>query len=231
MSTSLNDLVAESVEAALRSEAVAEKIKTAAEKAISESITEAFNYRSEFRKNITDTIQQVLPVVNATDLACFANSVRLVIQSRLANLANETARVHIDELLERLLPDNPVITMKELREEFKESIRDSSDACDCEGEGYEPEFLWSVIRDSGSLLGNYWDLVVSKDPEAGRYDNNSITFRFRDLESGLAECWHINGDGYSHREGQKANSLFAGPLRGFDAMAFRLGTGIAKLKV
>lgn len=229
MNTSLNDLVAESVEAALRSEAVAEKIKTAAEKAISESITEAFNYRSEFRKNITDTIQQVLPVVNANDLACFANSVRLVIQSRLANLANETARVHIDELLERLLPDNPVITMEELREEFKDSIRDSSDVCDCEDEGHEPEFLWSVVRDSG-VLDNYWDLVVSKDPEAGRYDKDTITFRFRDLESGFAECWHINGNGYSQREGQKVNSLFAGPLRGFDAMAFRLGIGIAKLK-
>lgn len=223
MSTSLNDLVAESVEAALRSEAVAEKIKVAAEKAISESITEAFNYRSEFRKNITDTIQEVLPVVNATDLACFANSVRLVIQSRLANLANETARVHIDELLEKLIPDNPVITMEELREEFKDSIRD------CEDKDHEPEFLWSVVRDSGAL-GNYWDLVVSKDPEAGRYDKDTITFRFRDLESGFAECWHINGNGYSQREGQKVNSLFAGPLRGFDAMAFRLGTGIAKLK-
>lgn len=229
MSTSLNELVAESVEAALKSEAVAEKIKVAAEKAISESITEAFNYRSEFRKNITDTIQEFLPVVNATDLACFANSVRLVIQSRLANLANETARVHIDELLERLIPDNPVITMEELREEFKDSIRESSDVCDCEDEGHEPEFLWSVVRDSGAL-GNYWDLVVSKDPEAGRYDRDTITFRFRDLESGVAECWHIDGNGYSQREGQKANSLFAGPLRGFDAMAFRLGTGIAKLK-
>jgi len=229
MSTSLNDLVAESVEAALKSEAVAEKIKVAAEKAISESITEAFNCRSEFRKNITDTIQEVLPVVNATDLACLANSVRLVIQSRLANLANETARVHIDELLERLIPDNPVITMEELREEFKDSIRESSDVCDCEDEGHEPEFLWSVVRGSGAL-GNYWDLVVSKDPEAGRYDRDTITFRFRDLEPGVAECWHINGNGYSKREGQKANSLFVGPLRGFDAMAFRLGTGIAKLK-
>ena len=158
-------------------------------------------------------------------------ALRLVIQSRLANLANETARVHVDELLERLLPDNPVITMEDLKEAFKESVRDSSDACDCESEGYEPEFLWDVVRDASSSLQNYWDLVVSKDPEAGRYDKDTIVFRFRDLESSLAECWHISGNGYSKREGQTANSLFAGPLRGFDAMAFRLGTGIAKLKV
>lgn len=225
MSQSLDGLVEQSIQNAIQSGTVAEKVQKAAEEAIESAISAAFGYRSEFRKGIEAAITQVLPVVNVTDLANFTNATRNVIQQRLGSLASETAEAHLGEVLDQLLPDEPVITLEQLREAFDDKVRSdaSMEDCSCEDPG-DIDITWE-IEESGRL-SDYWDLVCAPEPDTSRYCGTVTVLRFKLVEgtSDLHECWHV-----SDRK-TEGHSLYAGPLYGFDAMVFRLATGVAKLK-
>ena len=90
---------------------------------MSESIDAAFGYNSEFRKGIAKAIEEVVPIPKADDLALFANAVREVLQRRLANLASDTAREHLDELLKKILPDSREIAIDELKKAYIDKIK------------------------------------------------------------------------------------------------------------
>lgn len=231
---SLDKLVEESVKRALCSSAIAQQVEKAAEKAISESIESAFSYGSEFRKGIKRVVGQILPIVSATDLATFSHAIRHLIEKRLENLASETAAEHVSEVLNAVLPDKSVITIDELKSSYIEKLKwnasKDSDGyeCHCDDDEAEIEFAWNVEK-SQSSCKDYWDLWMSPDPDSSRYGGKDVvTLRFKAIDGmdGLHECWSANA-GYGDIG---VKSLFSGPLYGFDALVFRLGTGLAKLK-
>lgn len=227
---SLDVLVKNAINNAICSESVVLKVQAAADKAITEAIDSAFGYNSEFRKGITEAIKSALPIVDATDLATFANAVRSVLQQRLANAASDTARVHLNEVLEKLLPEHSVISIDDLKSEYIDKIRDNAstrDHCDCDEEQDDLEITWVVEPSKDSC--KYWDLWMSPEEDAHRYGGKDVVIlRFRPVEGsvGLHECWHASVGG----KDRLVDSLFQGPLYGFDAMVFRLATGTAKLQ-
>lgn len=148
-------------------------------------------------------------------------------QRRLANLASETAAEHLNSVLNALLPGSTVITIDELKEAYVDKLKseDSRSDCNCEEE-YEPEFAWNIDYENHD---KYWNLWMSPDESASRYSGKDvIVLRLKPVKESdnLHECWHVSMDGND----KLAGSLFAGPMYGFDAMVFRLATGMAKLK-
>jgi len=224
---SLDVLVKNAINNAICSESIVLKVQAAADKAITEAIDSAFGYNSEFRKGITEAIKSSLPIVDATDLATFANAVRSVLQQRLANAAFDTAREHLNEVLEKLLPEHSVISIDNLKSEYLDKVREDASRGHCDEEEDDPEITWVVEPSKDS--SKYWDLWMSPEEDAQRYGGKDVVIlRFRPVEgsTGLHECWHASVGG----KDRLVNSLFEGPLYGFDAMVFRLATGTAKLQ-
>lgn len=224
---SLDTLVSEAITNAINSDAIAKKVQAAAEKAIAETIDAAFGYNSMFRDGIKKAIGQVLPIANADDVAVFGNAVREILQQRLTRLASETAEAHLAKVIDDLLPESPVVTLKDLKEAYVDKLKEEATRhdCHCDESGDDPDFTWQI--DQGSH-DKYWDLWMSPEPYASRYGGKDlITLRFRPVgDSDLHQCWHASLGGHDCKVG----SLFSGPLYGFDAMVFRLATGIAKLQ-
>lgn len=228
--TTLDDLIADSIRNALNSDAIKQRVEAAADKAIGEAISNAFGYSSPFRKGVEESIKAVLPVIEARDVASFAVAARELIMRRLDTLASETAKAHLEEVITQILPDAPVISMKEFEEAFVEKImRESSDGCDCHGEEYEPPYTWEIEKSS---TAGYWDLVYSAKEDARRYDSTTGTMRFRESREnpGLQECWMVS-DTEMPKGANGRIPMFTGPLYGFDLMVWRLGTGTAKLRL
>lgn len=228
-SQSLDSLVKAAINDAITSENIAARVKASAEKAIAESIDAAFGYNSDFRKGISKAIAEVIPIAKTDDLAVFANAVREVLQRRLANLAADTAREHLDSVLEKLLPESGIITIDELKKAYIEKIKseESSSDCSCEEYDGDPDITWQVDKGSHD---KYWDLWMSPEEDASRFGGKDvIALRFRNVDNcpeDIHECWNATAGGSDKLVG----SLFAGPLYGFDAMVFRLATGTAKLR-
>ena len=227
-SPSLDSLITDAISNALASESIAKKVQAAAEKAVAESIDAAFGYNSKFRIGIQEAIKSVLPATTADDLGGFANAVRVVIQQRLVNLASKTAEEHLGSVLDALLPESSVITIDELKSEYLDKLKSDASLSDCtcdEGDD-DFEFAWNIEQASH---GRYWDLWMSPESDASRYSGKDVVaLRFRPFGESpdLHECWNAS---FGRHEIQK-NSLFIGSLHGFDAMVFRLATGIAKLR-
>lgn len=224
----LDSLVKQSIERAITSDAIKERVQAATDKAVSESIDSVFSYNSDFRNGIKKAIAAALPTVDVTDLACLSHSVRHLIQKRLATLASETAAEHVGKVLGDLLPEGNVIAIKQLKEAYEEKLRGLAidEECYCEIRN-ELVYSWNIERSSlGS--GGYFDLWMSPHEDASRYGGKDVvTLRFKPVGDGLYECWNANA-GYGD---VGVNSLFVGPLYGFDAMVFRLGTRLAKLSM
>ena len=225
MST-IEEQVVEAAAEALQSLEIKKYASEAAEKAIKAAIDDAFNYNSTYRKALQENIRKVLPIVEVEDLAHFAAAVRDVVQQRLVNLANETAQEHVGKLIERLVPDSPIVTLAELREEYERKLmqdRAVDDNCECREEE-DLDYAWHI--ESGGADG-YWDLWMNDDPEASRYGSGSMSLRFRKCKgTNLHECWHFSGD----TEKRFEKGLFSGPLYGFDVLVFRLVSGTSKLR-
>lgn len=226
---SLDTLVSAAITNALNSESIVKRVQVAADKAVAEAIDGAFGYSSKFREGIQKAICDVLPITKADDLSNFAQAVREVLQRRLANLASDTAREHLDTVLESLLPESSVITIDELKVAYIDKLKDKASLgdCSCEEQPDELDISWNIEKGNHD---RYWDLWMSPEEDSTRYGGKDVvTLRFRPLygTDGLNECWSASAYG----KDQLAGSLFAGPLYGFDAMVFRLATGTAKLKV
>lgn len=233
----LDSLVQSAIRDALRAESLTDHVKKAADKAVREAVDGAFGYNSEFAKGLKETVKQVLPTTSADDLAEFSHAVRELIRRRLTNLASDTAKTHLDEVLSKILPDDPVITLDDLKVAYKKKLQEQisrNDLCHCEEVDEEYlDFTWHVDtgNDSDVLTSRYWDLWMSPEPGASRYGGKDvITLRFKSpfdqKDSDLFECW----DASVGSNEKLIGSLFTGPLYGFDAMVFRLRTGTAKLK-
>ena len=228
--TSLDGLIADSIRNALNSDAIKQRVEAAADKAISEAISDAFGYSSAFRKGISECMKSVLPIPSAGDLAEFAHATREILQRRLSTLASETARVHLEEVIEKILPDAPIITLAELKEAYLDKIkRDVPESCDCHGE-YEPEYTWEIERDRSAIssLSKYWDLYFAPEEGASRYGSKTQSLRFKPNSENplLDDCWNVSG----FEEGMSKTRMFVGPLNGFDLMVWRLAVGTAKLQ-
>lgn len=226
----MDSLVQDAIKNALQAPAIKERVQKAAEKAIAEAIDSAFDYRSAFRESIKNAVTEVLPTVNATDLATFAHATKEVIQRRLANLALDTAKAHVDEMLESILPESKVIGLKELRGAYVEKIRRSSHGCHCDDE-YDDEpsdFTWKIEK--STTVDGYFHLWMSSEEDVSQYsigkDKISLSFTKPDAD-GLHECYHV----VAGRDELEVRSLFVGSLYGFDAMLFRLATKQSKLRV
>jgi hypothetical protein len=225
--TTLDDLIAESIRNAISSDSIQAKVEAAADKAISEAISNAFGYSSPFRKGVEETIKSILPIPRAEDLARFADATRELLQRRLSTIANDTAKQHLEEVIEKILPDNPIVTFDELKEAFEEKCKDEiqTSSCECR-EDYDLEYTWEIERSSSTYSKDYWDLIVSSEPDASRYGGKSQSLRFKAVDgtTDLFECWCA--DGFDGAKGK----IFYGPLYGFDLMVWRLASGLAKLK-
>ncbi len=222
----LDSLMRQSITDALQADRLLVTCRNAAEKAIDQAISDAFNYSSPFLKMIKQAVAQSLPIVDVDELAVFTDAVRQVVQKRLANMADETARRQMDIVLEKLLPDATVITMKDFHEAYIAKVRDkhSIDNCECVDSDHEPEHTWTIKKSKN--VDGYWDLNIADSEDADRYGKNSISLRFNSGgEPDLHKCWYARVG----TSDQLAGSIFCGPLYGFDAMLFRLYTGTAKL--
>lgn len=221
--TTLDDLVKDGIAKAMTSEAMQQKIQAAAEEAITAAMKEAFGWNSDFRKSVGAAVTAVLPMADKDDLATFADAVRTVLQTRLALLGHVTAQKHVGEVLDTIISDERIITLSDLETAYRDKVVSHS-ACHCDG---DPEFLWETeTSENDELLGRYWYLLASEDPAAGPYDNKTLRLGFAcDHESKLSKCFvaHLG------KHSELVSSLFVGPLYGFDAMVFRLRSGLAQL--
>lgn len=225
--TTLDDLMRQAVENALSSEALAEKCKVAAVKAIDEAISSAFSYSSPFRKMIEETVKASLPIVKPDELSVFTHCVKTVVQERLVNMADAVAKRQMDEVLAAILPDATVITLKQFQDAYVDRLRNehSRADCDCFDSDYDPEYSWKIERSKNN--DGYWDLIIAPTEGAGRYDKDTMTLRFNSAgDPDFHKCWHANVG----KNDELSSSLFVGALYGFDAMLFRLYSGTAKLQ-
>jgi hypothetical protein len=227
--TSLDDLIADSIRNALQSDSIKKRVQEAADKAISDAISGAFGYSSPFRKGIEEAIREILPIPRAQDLAVFADATRELLQRRLATVASETAKTHLEEVIEKILPSDPVITLKELEEAYKDKLMDENrDECSCDD---YVAYTWEIEQDSThhiESMRRYWDLYFAPTEDESRYGSKTQTLRFKPTEANpeLHECWTTSG----FDKQQLGKTMFVGPLYGFDLMVWRLATGTAKLK-
>lgn len=227
----LDEMMKDAIKAALSAEDLHKKCQKAAEAAVAQAIESAFSRSSPFVEMVTKAVKDALPIVRPDELGEFAHAVRIVVQNRLLNLASETARQQMDMVLEKLLPDSRVITIEELREAFVDKVRNkqSISDCECHDSDYEPEITWRT-EFSGSVDG-WFDLIISDEADASRYsgkDTISLRMKPSSEDKDLQECWYFS---VGRSENLSTAKLFMGPLYGFDAMAFRLAVGTAKLAV
>lgn len=223
----LDALMRQSTEAALQSDKLADKCRIAAEKAVDEAISAAFSYGSPFRKMVEEAVKAALPIVRVDELNHFTHCVKTVVQTRLVHMADEVAKRQMDVVLEAILPDATVITMKEFHEAYIDKIREahSVEDCDCYNAEDEPDHTWTIEK--SKTIDTYWDLTISAKSNAGRYDSDTTVLRFNSgKEPGFHKCWHARA---GNRE-ELVNSLFVGVLHGFDAMLFRLYSGTTELQ-
>lgn len=220
----LDTLVQQVIQERINSGDVRKQIEKAATKAIDDAIDSAFGYSSPFRKSMEASIKEVLPVTNPTDLSAFAHAVREVITAKLGSVADETAAKHVGELIESLLPDDPIITLGELHDAFKEKILKGS-GCHCDDDGDNLPHTFEIEESTSEITGTkFFHLWCSEEEGASQYGSKVMNFAFHVLESGLAECYSVNVGGKKQEYG-----MFIGPMYGFDAMVFRLATKTAKL--
>lgn len=228
--TTLDDLVKSSIQKAIHSQRITDHVTQAAEKAVKDAVESALGRSSDFQKGLREAISAVLSIPDATDLAVFSNAVRTVVQQRLGNLADETAKASLDEVLEAILPSKQVITMAELRDAWRVKLRRDKGIYDEEDEEEDEEncsYLWQVEASNEHSTRHYWDLFINANESASRYDSGTITLRFRherDSHQSLCECWHAACGS------TQIGSLFVGPLYGFDALVFRLAVKTSKLR-
>lgn len=226
--SAIADAVAAAIKRSLDPDNIGLLAQVAADKAVASAIDSAFSYNSPFCKQLTTVIKQVLPLTTVEDLTVFTHAVQAVIRGRLTNLANETAKTHIEEVMKRLLPDEPIIHIDALKKAFEGKLVQeiqAEDPCRCDDEEADiPDYMWLIQPAEGKTTLNYWHLYIDKDAAARKYGSNTISLAFRELddEPGLHQC-------YAVRNVRQDHSLFMGPLYGFDSMLFRLGTGLAKL--
>ncbi len=230
MSTQLDTLVSEAIRNALNSDSIKERVQKAADKAVDEAIESAFSYSSQFRKQLKANIEQVIPLTNVNDVAVFAHAVRELLQRRLQNLANETAEKHLAEVFEMCIPDDPIITMEDFKKAYIKKLKEEASReshCECEEiEDDEIEYTWEHEQDKHTLFERYSHLYFGPKSCLGQYDRetSSLSLKKSDADPTLLECYY-----YRH-DGKETKLMFAGPLHGFDALVFRLATGLAKLK-
>lgn len=226
--SALADAVAAAIKKALDPEKIAKVAEAAADKAVTAAIDNALDYNSDFRKQLTTAIKSVLPLTTVGDLAAFTHAVRAVIRGRLENLANETAKTHIEDVMKRLLPDEPIIHIDALRKAFEGKLAQDirmEDPCGCHDDDVElPDYTWIIQPSDSKSAMNYWYLYINGEEGVGKYGSNTITLSLHEIdgEPGLHQCYALN-------KVPKDHSLFMGPLYGFDSMLFRLGTGLSKL--
>ena len=192
---SLDAVVADAVTKALSSESIGNRVQMAAEKAVGEAIENAFGYRGPFRESVKQAIEKVLPLVSSDDLTTFAHAVDSVVKQRLTTLANETAEKYVGELMDNMLPKDPVITLADLREAYVESVREKGrDDCDCHDYDDEPDITWEI--EESDTLGVYFHLWFADTADVSRYSSESSWMAFRtDEETGLAECYAVTISG------------------------------------
>lgn len=229
--STLDSLMHNAIKVALSAEDLQEKCQKAAERAVAEAIDAAFARRGPFVEMVTNAVKDALPVVRPDDMSQFAHSVRLVVQNRLLNLASETARHQMDMVLKKLIPDSKVITIEELREAFVEKVRNehSIAGCECHDSDYEPEITWRT--EFSESVDGWFDLIISDEADASRFsgkDTISLRMKPSSEDKDLQECWYFS---VGRSDNLSTAKLFMGPLYGFDAMAFRLAVGTAKLAV
>lgn len=225
----LDDLIAESVSAALNSDSIRIKVQAAAAAAITEAIKDAFGYSGPFRKQIKEAVEKVLPSVSTDDFIDFAAATREIIQTRLASLANETAKQHIQSMLDDMLPGESVIELSELKKEFARyvaELRNQESGCHCdEDDESSVDFYWEVERSIDSTMKQYWYIHCSADEDSSKYSSKNFILRMREDDDGLSECWSVN----MNNEEIKA-TMFAGPHFGWIAKLYRLKTGLLKVR-
>lgn len=230
-SSTLDDMMRDAIKVSLSAEDLHKKCQKAAEAAVAQAIDAAFSRSSPFVEMVTNAVKDALPVVRPDDMGEFAHSVRLVVQNRLLNLASQTARQQMDMVLNKLVPDSKVITIDELREAFIEKVRNEHSIADCEchDSEYEPEITWRT--ETSKNVDGWFDLIISDEADASRYsgkDTISLRMKPSSEDKDLQECWYFS---VGRSDNLSTAKLFMGPLYGFDAMAFRLAVGTARLAV
>lgn len=226
----LDKVVSDAVQAALTSDAIKEKVQTAATKAVSEAIDSAFGYNSAFRKSLQEAITQVLPITREQDLATFSQAVREVVKVRLQAVAHETAATHVGKAIDDLLPDEPVIFIEDLREEYVAYLKNEArvENCHCEDDS-EPEHTFEIETPSWSDKTRF--VYFAEEAELSQYDSGVSCLAFS-MNGECGRCYHANlreKKDTRHSVSSEIQKMFAGPLYGFHSMLFRLATGVAEL--
>lgn len=225
----IDQMVIEAVNNALTSESVKAAISKAATDMVTRTVQELLSNYGPVCKPLREGLEQAIPIlVDDMQFANFGNIIREVIKRRTANIAEAAAVRQLDEVFDRLLGGNvAVVTLEDIADAFREDYKQAKD-------GNGEQYFTMSLEKSGSTVG-YYDLRI--DPREGRDEYGSkYVIRCREAdqhksadeitgERGLLEVWHVTiGDK------EYTSSLFTGPLFNFDAILFRLFTGMVKIR-
>lgn len=205
-----------------------ELVEKEVSKCIKHAVTDLFSYSGPVAKQIKEAVLKAGILTDEDDLGKFTVAVRETVKAKLNNAANKAAAQSVGEMLERLLPEQNVISLKELKRLFREKVNRVSDYAeedDYEDDEDDGDYLWEISSSSSSV--GYWDLAANATRREGKYGNDSVFMRFHPCseQPELDVCWGIRTGEHKH----ELQAMFAGPLYGFDAAVWRLGSGVAKL--
>lgn len=208
----IEQIVAESVAAALAPEKIQPIIQANLDKAVKDAIEDQFSYRSPFRELLKAKLAGVMPT-DIDDLARYGDLVVKSVKGMLAESQQQAIRQTIEEKLENMLKPLPA-SMKlseligKLTEHFAESHRRENSS--------RPTF---IIDQPEWVSDGGWYLYADPNEDVSKY-GCAFKMNFR----GDGTCWGVEV------EDKETKKLIIGPAFAADALVLNLYTGGIKIE-
>lgn len=190
---------------------IEDKIKSALEKTISDSIDESLKSWSDFGKKIKSSIQEAL---KTGKLEITIPEYNQLVSNWIIDMVNKTiisdSKKQIEENIARFFKplEKDEYKISEIIEEFKKSITD--DGNECSGK-------ITFISDESSVVAGYKDFYFDKESNKSKY---ACEYSFGIDDRGL---WKMNIDGCDAVSARSPN------LYGFDSFMFQLFASKVKI--
>lgn len=206
-------------------------------KAVVGAIDNAVGWQSDFRDQLNEQVNAIMPDVKSEDWTKFEAAFRSAARQQLATLADQRAEETLNRLIGELVPDGDrTIELDELKHQLARFVYEENEDLysdvdhvefgDDESQCYDSDYVLFEIKHSTSkTCPNYFDIKIG-------YLNRSYTgadtekiielgFSFKDGGNHEAKMWRSSGIEFG--------DLFSGPYFGFKATLFRLYTGQLRL--
>lgn len=207
----IEQIVAESVAAALAPEKIQPIIQKNLDEAVKDAITEQFSWRSPFREMLKEKLAGVMPT-DIDDLARYGDLVVKSVKGMLAESQQQAIRQTIEEKLASML--KPLPSSMKLSELIAKLTEHFADSYEREG-SLSPTFH----AEEPDATNGYWDFCADPRSDVSKY-GCAIKMRF-DKEG---TCWSLK------MEDRDAKALILGPSFAADALVLNLYTGGIKIE-